>query len=177
MIEERAFRGGIADQIRDCLRYLQGFIETRTIKQRDSPGARRWVSYPLRAVRESIVNAVYHRGYEGGMLEPTKVSVLPDRIEIVSYPGPAGGIRPEHLRRDAVMPAVPARNRRIGELLKELRLAEGRKTGLPKIFAAMRANGSPDPRFDFDDGRTYFRVTLPAHPEYVGVSGRRDGYG
>ena len=142
-----------------------------------APGARRWVSYPPRAVRESLVNAVYHRGYEGGILEPAKVSVLPDRIEIVSYPGPALGIRVEHLRRDSVMPAVPARNRRIGEFLKELRLAEGRMTGLPNIFAAMRANGSPDPRFDFDEGRTYFRGTLPAHPEYVEWSGRRDGHG
>jgi ATP-dependent DNA helicase RecG len=62
---------------------------------------------------------------------------------------------------------VPARNRRIGELLKELRLAEGRGTGLPKIRRAMRQNGSPDPIFDFDDARTWFRVRLPAHPEMV----------
>lgn len=31
----------------------------------------------------------------------------------------------------------------------------------------MAQNGSPPPLFDFDDGRTYFRVTLPAHPGYV----------
>ena len=38
----------------------------------------------------------------------------------------------------------------------------------------MEDNGSPVPRFDFDDGRTYFRVTLPAHPEYRAVSALRD---
>ena len=37
--------------------------------------------------------------------------------------------------------AVPARNRRIGEFLKELGLAEGRLTGLPRVFRAMEANG------------------------------------
>jgi ATP-dependent DNA helicase RecG len=30
----------------------------------------------------------------------------------------------------------------------------------------MRDNGSPAPRFDFDEERTYFRVTLPVHPGY-----------
>jgi hypothetical protein len=38
----------------------------------------------------------------------------------------------------------------------------------------MRDNGSGDPLFDFDEGRTWFRVTLPAHPEYVAVSALRD---
>ena len=38
----------------------------------------------------------------------------------------------------------------------------------------MEDNGSPVPRFDFDKGRTYFRATLPAHPEYRAVSALRD---
>ena len=58
------------------------------------------------------------------------------------------------------------RNRRIGEFLKELELAEGRSTGVPKILRAMRANGSPPPRFETDDDRTWFRVRLPAHPSF-----------
>ena len=63
------------------------------------------------------------------------------------------------------------RNRRIGEFLKELDLAEGRSTGLPKILRAMRVNGSPPPRFETDDDRTWFRVRLPAHPSFsLGVS-------
>jgi ATP-dependent DNA helicase RecG len=67
-------------------------------------------------------------------------------------------------------PPAPARNRRIGEFLKELRLAEGRSTGIPKIYRAMRENGSGDPEFDFDAARTWFRTTLPAHPEYAAIS-------
>ncbi len=38
----------------------------------------------------------------------------------------------------------------------------------------MQENGSPAPRFDFDRSRTYFRVTLPAHPEYVALSALRE---
>jgi ATP-dependent DNA helicase RecG len=64
------------------------------------------------------------------------------------------------------LPPVPARNRRIGEFFKELRLAEMRGTGIPKIKRAMEENGSDEPTFDFDQQRTYFRVILPAHPKY-----------
>ncbi len=70
------------------------------------------------------------------------------------------GIERDHLRAGATVPSAPARNRRIGEFLKELDLAEARLTGLPRIFQAMEQNGSLPPRFDFDDGRTYFRATL-----------------
>lgn len=55
------------------------------------------------------------------------------------------------------------RNRRIGEFLKELELAEGRSTGVPKILRAMRQNGSPEPVFESDEDRTWFLVRLPVH--------------
>ncbi|MEO1083332.1 MAG: ATP-binding protein, partial [Acidobacteriota bacterium] len=84
--------------------------------------------------------------------------------------GPVRGIERRHLEGEAPPPPVPARNRRIGELLKDLRLAEGRGTGVPKIRRSMEENGSPAPSFDFDIDRTYFRVTLPAHPEYVALN-------
>src|SRR5882762_5500669 len=116
-------------------------------------------------MEEAIVNAVYHRSYEEAT-EPTKVYFYPDRMEIISYPGPVPGIERQHLLVGHVVPPVPARNRRIGELLKELRLTEMRGTGLPKIRRKMGENGSPEPIFDFDDARTYFRVTLPVHPRY-----------
>ena len=105
---------------------------------------------------------------------PVKVYLYPDRLKITSYPGPVPGIDVRHLQPDADVPAVPARNRRIGELLKELGLAEGRLTGLPKVFRAMIDNGSPVPRFDFDEQRTYFRAVLPAHPEYTAITALRD---
>ncbi|MCY4377710.1 MAG: hypothetical protein OXC31_28470 [Spirochaetaceae bacterium] len=65
--------------------------------------------------------------------------------EITSYPGPVPGIERDHLRAGARVPSAPARNRRIGEFLKELDLAEERLTGLPKIFQAMEQNGSRRP--------------------------------
>ena len=132
------------------------------------------MSYPLPALRETLVNAVYHRGYDVDQPEPTKVYLYPNRIEVISYPGPVPGIEARHLAPSAEVRAVPARNRRIGEFLKELGLAEGRLTGLPKVFQAMEANGSPRPRFEFDEERTFFQATLPAHPEFGALSALRD---
>ena len=172
--EERAFGGALVDQLRDCLNYLENFSTRHLRKQPDRSQVRGWVSYPLPALRETLVNAVYHRGYDVDQPEPTKVYLYPGRVEIISYPGPAPGIEPRHLVPDARVPPVPARNRRIGEFLKEMKLAEGRLSGLPKVFQAMEANGSPAPSFDFDEQRTYFRATLPAHPEFGALSAFRD---
>ena len=170
MLRERVFRGGLADQLRDSLRHLEGLVQRQIRKEPDRIRARVSVSYPLRALREALVNAVYHRSYQPDAPEPTKVYVYPDRIDVTSYPGPVPGIEPGHLVPGATVPAAPARNRRIGELLKGLELAEGRLTGLSKIFRAMEQNGSQPPRFDFDAGRTWFRASLPIHPEYGAAS-------
>ena len=143
-------------------------------KQRDRSQVKGWVSYPLPALRETLVNALYHRGYDVDQPEPTKVYLYPSRVEVISYPGPVAGIEPRHLVANARVRAVPARNRRIGEFLKELGLAEGRLSGLPKVFRAMESNGSPAPHYEFDEQRTFFQATLPAHPEYAALSALRD---
>ncbi|MBI2571197.1 MAG: putative DNA binding domain-containing protein [Candidatus Schekmanbacteria bacterium] len=167
-ISEHVFRGPLHHQVRQCLAHLESMTTRHLEKSSSNVQTSGWLSFPVPALREALVNAIYHRSYESSV-EPAKVYLYPNRIEIISYPGPVQGIKPMHLDGSAPMPPVPARNRRIGEYLEELRLAEGRGTGLPKIRRSMGENGSPSPTFDFDEGRTYFRVTLPAHPEYVAL--------
>ena len=58
------------------------------------------------------------------------------------------------------------RNRRIGEFLKELDLAEGRNTGIGKIVRAMRENGSPPPEFYNPETRSFMTVILPIHKAF-----------
>ena len=169
-IAEHVFRGPLHLQVRQCVGWLENYTTRYLEKRGNVPEARGWVSFPLPALREAIVNAVYHRSYEDDAPDPIKVHLYSDHIEIISYPGPAQGIQHEHLIGGKPVPPVPARNRRIGEFLKELRLAEARGTGVPKIRRSMLENGSPVPTFDFDEARSYFRVVLPAHPEYVALS-------
>ena len=174
--DKHVFKGPLTAQLRDCLRHLEGISRVHLKKEFDRGQVMGWVSYPIPALREALVNAVYHRNYRRDILEPTKVGLYPDRIEIISYPGPVPGIEREHLRPDANKASnpVPARNPRIGDFLKQLGFAEEWRTGLPKIYNSMAKNGSPIPKFDFDEERRWFRTTLPAHPEYAAISALQD---
>ncbi|MCS7035337.1 MAG: putative DNA binding domain-containing protein [Saprospiraceae bacterium] len=166
VVEEKYFTGPIHEQIREILRFLEGITGHLTQKLPHKAEAMRFVAFPYAAMEEAVVNAFYHRGYDVST-EPIKIYLYPDRMEIISYPGPVPGILPEHFAEGARVPPAPNRNRRVGDFLKQLRLAEMRNTGIPTIIREMKQNGSPPPRFDFDASRTYFRVTLPAHLQYV----------
>jgi ATP-dependent DNA helicase RecG len=93
-----------------------------------------------------------------------EVRIEPDRIEILSYPGPLPPLNEKTLMDENVT-SRNYRNRRIGDFLKELHLTEGRNTGFRKIRSAMRNNGSPDPVFKTDLQRSYFLTILPINPE------------
>jgi ATP-dependent DNA helicase RecG len=174
VIEEKLFAGAVHEQLRGCLSFLENLSTAWIEKKENSIYAGGQVDYPHIALREALVNAVCHRGYDRDCPDPVKVYLYSDRIEITSYPGPVRGLERKHLAPDGRIPALPARNRRIGEFFKELRLAEMKNTGLRRILKAMRENGSPDPEFDFDDTRTYFTVTLPVHPEFAAAAALRD---
>ncbi len=169
--DEHEFKGPLTTQLRNCLRYLQGLLQKHVRKEVDGFETSGWASYPLPALREALVNAVFHRSYRQDVLEPTKVCLYPDRMEIISYPGPVAGVERAQFLPSANIPQnpAPARNPRVGEFLKQLKLAEGWQTGLPNIHSTMSDNGSPNPKFDFDERRQWFRTTLPAHPEYAAV--------
>lgn len=173
LIEEKVFRGPLNLQINQALDYLNSLSTTMLRKVANQAEVARSVAFPYEAMEEALVNAVYHRSYEN-LPEPVKVYLYPDRMEIISYPGPVPGIEMRNLQKGGSVPPVPNRNRRIGEFLKDLRLAESRGTGIPKIRRKMSENGSPEPVFEFDENRTYFRVTLPAHPQYVVLQSLRE---
>ena len=85
-----------------------------------------------------------------------------DRIHIVSYPGPDRSISEKSIE-DKNMIARKYRNRRIGDFLKELKLTEGRNTGIPKIKRALKNNGSKEPVFETNETRDYFITTIFMH--------------
>jgi ATP-dependent DNA helicase RecG len=173
LIEEKTLRGPLPTVLRQTLDYLSNLSTSVIRKVPEQAETHRFVAFPYEAMEEALANAVLHRGYDAPP-EPTKVGLYPDRMEIVSYPGPVPGLEMKHLQSNAHAPPLAQRNRRIGEFLKDLRLAELRNTGIPKIFRRMGENGSPKPTFEFDPGRTYFRVILPAHPRYVLVHALRE---
>lgn len=165
---EKSFAGPIHEQVRSALRYIQNeVIRQKVVKVPDKAEAIRISNYPFAAIEEALVNAIYHRSYE--QVDPVEVRVNPDRIEIVSYPGPDASIRIDALNGEQII-ARRYRNRRIGDFLKELDLTEGRCTGIPTMRKAMADNGSPTPIFKTDEGRTYFFAELMAHPDMPGIA-------
>jgi ATP-dependent DNA helicase RecG len=173
LIETRAFAGPLPQQIVDTMTYLETVLGSVIAKNTGTVRSQRVVAYPVDALREAIVNAVFHRSYES-VLPASRIALYPDRFEITSYPGPVPGVEMTHLVPGAKPPLVPPRNPRVGELLKSLRLAETWHTGVPRIHRTMKDNGSPAPIFEFDTDRTYFRVTLPAHPGYLALNALRE---
>lgn len=162
---EKVFTGPLDRQLRDALSYIQNYIiKEKVIKVSGRAEAERIYNYPYDAIEEALSNAIYHKSYQIG--EPITVSITPEKMEITSLPGPDRTISSEDIA-NRKMVSRRYRNRRIGDFLKELKLVEGRNTGIPTILHAMQLNGSEPPTFETDDDRTYLTVILPVHPSFL----------
>ena len=163
--EEKIFQGPLGRITRDALSYIErSYLKQTIIKHADRPEADRVWNFPLAAIEEAVVNAVYHRSYE--IREPIEVRISQEDIVVLSFPGPDRSIPLDQLRSGKAV-SRRYRNRRIGEFLKELELTEGRSTGISKIFKVMSANSSPAPEFETDEERSYFITRLPVHPQTI----------
>ncbi len=167
LIEERYFKGPLFAQVKNVLDYLESRNGTLVQKIPGQAEVKKTVAIPYEAMKEAIINAVYHRSYEPEFGESIKIYLYPDKMLITSYPGPMPGIELDDIQQGRMLAHVCARNRRIGQFLKDLQLAERRGTGIPKIQRKMRENGSPQAQFRFDQQRSYFEVTLPVHPHFL----------
>lgn len=162
---EKVFTGPLDRQLRDALSYIKNYIiKEKVTKIPGQAEAERIFNIPYEAVEESLSNAVYHKSYQIG--EPITVTVTPEKMEITSLPGPDRTISNEDILNRRLV-SRRYRNRRIGDFLKELKLVEGRNTGIPTILQAMEANGSPPPIFETDEERSYFTTILPIQEKFV----------
>jgi ATP-dependent DNA helicase RecG len=159
---EKIFTGSIIQQIRDVLQYFKStIVEELVVKSAKQAESIRFFNYPFQAIEEAVVNAVYHKSYERE--NPVEIQIHKDKIEILSFPGPMPPINQAMLKKQRVV-ARDYRNRKIGGFFKELKLTEGRGTGLPIIHKSLEENGSPPPIFETDENNAYFLCILPTHP-------------
>ena len=171
-MEEQTFKGPLDVQLRAALNYIRGAVlKEKIFKHDDRAEADRIWNYPYAAVEEVLANAVYHRSYEP--CAPVEVTITPTQLEISSLPGLDRSITDANLKEFNIRSRF-YRNRRIGEFLKELDLAEGRKTGIGKIVRAMRENGSPDPEFYNPETRSFMTVILPIHEAFKVDESKRE---
>jgi len=163
---EKIFAGPLDRQLRDALAYIQNYIIKEKITKRPEVAeAERVYNFPYVAIEEALSNAVHHKSYQ--IAEPITVTATPERMEILSLPGPDRSISDESIKM-LRMVATRYRNRRIGEFLKELRLVEGRNTGIPSMIRALENNGSSPPLFETDADRSFFKVIFRIHSAFAG---------
>ena len=155
---EKIFTGPIWRQVQDALDYIKTtVIEQKVVKVQGQAEAKRYFNYPYNALEETLVNAVFHKSYREP--EPVEIRIYVDSIQILNYPGLAKWINLERFASGKVK-GRKYRNRRIGELFKEIDLSEKKGTGIPKILRELKQNGSPEPEFDMDEERTYLNAII-----------------
>ncbi len=155
---EKTFYGPIWKQVRDVLDYINtNVLEEKVIKIQGQAESVRYFNYPYNALEEAVVNAVFHKSYQEP--EPVEIRIYVDSIVIINYPGLARWVKLDKFIQGKER-ARKYRNRRIGEMFKELELSEKQGTGITKILRELDKNGSPKPEFEMDDDRHYLETTI-----------------
>ncbi len=124
----------------------------------DTPNA---LKYPRRALNEVIINALVHRDYE--LVDPNRVTVFSNRIEILSFGSLPDGIQVDEFQQGKSSPRW--RNQSLAWFMIKLQLAQAEGQGIPTILRTMREEGCPPPEFDINDVRVICK--LPAHPRHA----------
>ncbi len=119
------FTGSLLKQIEDAYSFLDMCNEKNStfegLLRIDHP------SYPEKALREALLNAVVHRDY--AFSAATLISVYQDRVEMISV----GGLVPGISIDDILMGLSICRNRKLAEIFYRLQLIEAYGTGMKKI--------------------------------------------
>ncbi len=111
--------------------------------------------YPLKAIREIVLNALMHRDYSiFTENNPIRIEIYDDRIEISNPGGLYGSLTLEELGNIR----GEVRNPRIASILEVLDTAENRYSGIPTIYEEMKKAGMLPPKFEVL--RDSFKVTL-----------------
>ncbi len=100
--------------------------------------------YPLRALRELVMNAVMHRSYEA--TGPVRIDWFSDRIEVQNPGGLYGEARPENFPSQTAY-----RNPVLAEAMKVLGYVNRFGRGVAVARAELERNGNPAPDFSVDD--------------------------
>ena len=174
---ETTIRGSVPQIIKGALNYLKTtLLREYVFKVSYQEESMRFWNYPLAALEEVIVNAMYHRDYQ--QYEPVEISVEPEGIHILSFPGPDRSISKIAIEQGERLVSRRYRNRRLGDFLKELDLTEGRSTGIPTIQEEMQKNGSPRATIETNEERNFINMFIPIHEgceETVVLNGPQSG--
>ena len=147
-IDNERITGAIPDMLDAAVDFVRRNSRTKTIIGED--GVRRdKPEYPIKAVREAILNALVHRDYSIHTENvPIRIEMYRDRMEIISCGGLYGRITIDSLGK--VRPDT--RNAALANMLELLDVTENRYSGIPTIRSEFRNAGLPAPIFSVRHG-------------------------
>jgi ATP-dependent DNA helicase RecG len=151
VIDDRMALGTLFDQVDNAMEFVQKNINVKFVMTGRPARDQIW-DYPLKAVREAIINAVCHRDYT--ISSDVEVRIYDNELMIWNPGKLPLGITLEELFRKH--PSI-LRNKGIGKALFEVGWIEQWGTGIGKIRDLCKAAGLPEPLFEEQQG---FRVTF-----------------
>lgn len=158
--DNRKITGAIPEMLEDAVRFV--FQNTKQSVSVDETGRRQDRSeYPMKAVREAILNALIHRDYsEYSETSPIRLEIYPDRLEVASKGGIYGAAPVSALGHVE----IGTRNAFLVDVLEAVRGTENRNSGIATMRAECRARNLPEPVFRcvHDEFRVVFRNSQPA---------------
>lgn len=153
-IDNMRITGAIPDMLEEAVEFVRKNSRTKTIiddtgHRYDKP------EYPIKAVREAVLNALIHRDYSIHTENiPIRIEMYRDRMEIINSGGLYGKISIDELGK--VRPET--RNAILANILELLKITENRYSGIPTMRMEFINAGLPVPVFSARHGE--FKVVL-----------------
>lgn len=153
-IDNKRITGAIPDMLEEAVEFVRLNSRTKTIideegRRRDKP------EYPVKAVREAILNALVHRDYSVHTENvPIRIEMYRDRMEIINSGGLYGKISIDALGK--IRPET--RNAALANMLELLKVTENRYSGIPTMRTEFLNAGLPIPVFSAVHGE--FKVIM-----------------
>ncbi len=153
-IDNKRITGAISDMLEDAVDFVRKNSRTKTIIDENGFRADK-PEYPIKAVREAILNALVHRDYSIHTENvPIRIEMYRDRMEIINSGGLYGKISIDALGK--VHPET--RNAVLANMLELLKITENRYSGIPTMRKEFANAGLPAPVFSVLHGE--FKVVM-----------------
>lgn len=151
-IDNKRIEGTLSQMLEGTLAFVRQNMKVKTIINEDGKRADK-PEYPLKAVREIILNALIHRDYSVHTeRSPIRLVLYEDRLELENPGGLYGRITLDDLGKAA----ADTRNPYIAGALEILIDTENRFSGIPTVIAELKKAEMPAPVFI--DKRGVFKV-------------------
>ena len=153
-IDNKRITGAIPDMLEEAVEFVRKNSRTKTIIDDNGHRADK-PEYPIKAVREAILNALVHRDYSVHTENvPIRIEMYRDRMEIINSGGLYGKISIDALGK--VRPET--RNAALANMLELLNVTENRYSGIPTMRSEFANAGLPAPLFSVVHGE--FKVVM-----------------